>query len=209
MGVVSVLQFQGGPARPGLPLPPTITASLRWRTITVAIQTESQGLGATPLTLTRGGSFARYRLVHQDLMATVEHPQEPPQDLMAMEELPQDLMAMEQPPQDLMAMEEPPQDLMAMVEPPQDLMAMEQPPQDLMAMEQHPQEPLQDLMAEQHPQEVMAEEHHLDPMVEQHPREVMAELHPQDIMAEQHPQEEPNGLNCDFLKIQKNVIKYE
>merc|ERR1712037_128608 len=145
MGVVSVLQFQGGPARPGLPLPPTITASLRWRAITVAIQTESQGLGATPLTLTRGGSFARYRLVHQeppqDLMATVEHPQEPPQDLMAMEELPQDLMAMEQPPQDLMAMEEPPQDLMAMVEP----------PQDLMAMEQLPQEPPQDLMAEQHP----------------------------------------------------------
>merc|ERR1712037_1059905 len=140
MGVVSVLQFQGGPARPGLPLPPTITASLRWRTITVAIQTESQGLGATPLTLTRGGSFAQYRLVHQeppqDLMATVEHPQ----DLMAMEEPPQDLMAMVEPPQDLMAMEQPPQDLMAMEQPPQDHMAMEQPPQDLMAMEQPPQD---------------------------------------------------------------------
>merc|ERR1719500_2085 len=45
---------------------------------------ESQGHGATPLTVTRGGSFAQHRFVHQltepMAMAMEEHPQEPPQD---------------------------------------------------------------------------------------------------------------------------------
>merc|ERR550519_2084253 len=43
---------------------------------------ESQGHGATPLTVTRGGSFAQHRFVHQltepMAMAMEEHPQEPP-----------------------------------------------------------------------------------------------------------------------------------
>merc|ERR550519_2524406 len=47
---------------------------------------ESQGHGATPLTVTRGGSFAQHRFVHQlkepMAMAMEEHPQEHPQEIM-------------------------------------------------------------------------------------------------------------------------------
>merc|ERR1712210_173215 len=45
---------------------------------------ESQGHGATPLTATRGGSFAQHRFVHQLTepmtlaMAMEQHPQEEP-----------------------------------------------------------------------------------------------------------------------------------
>merc|ERR550519_1552156 len=61
---------------------------------------ESQGHGASPLTVTRGGSFAQHRFVHQltepMAMAMEEHPQEPPQDP------PQDLMV-ELHPQEIIA----------------------------------------------------------------------------------------------------------
>merc|ERR1719237_869546 len=63
---------------------------------------ESQGHGATPLTVTRGGSFAKHRFVHQltepMAMAMEEHPQEPPQEPMTL------AMAMEQHPHHHQAM---------------------------------------------------------------------------------------------------------
>merc|ERR550519_2011232 len=55
---------------------------------------ESQGHGATPLTVTRGGSFAQHRFVHQltepMAMAMEEPPQEPMTLAMAMEQHPQE-----------------------------------------------------------------------------------------------------------------------